>query len=89
MSDIPQHGLLELWWERDCIQRRQAMLHQTPTPWDGASWAVMVIFFGVVGLADARYRVTFVNPTPIREKLLELWPKRLTWKDEVDDETTP
>lgn len=67
--------LLTIWWEKDNEQRRNKMVSQYPLPYDGASWAIMVNFFGVVGMADARYQVTYVNPEPIILKLFELWPR--------------
>lgn len=71
--------LLTLWWERDCMRRREALVKQTPLPSDGASWVVMVNFFGVVGMADARIKVSYIDPLKVMNKMLEVWPKRETW----------
>lgn len=76
-------SLLDIWWDRDVIQRREALILQTPLPSDGAAWVVMVNFFGVVGMADARIRVSWINPLTVVDKMLEVWPKRETWKDKV------
>lgn len=65
------------------MRRREAAAPQLPLPHDGASWVVMVNFFGVVGMADPRIKVSWVNPLPVMDKMLELWPKRQTWKDKL------
>lgn len=66
-------SLLETWWDRDTQRRRASMIKENPLPSDGASWVVMVNFFGVVGMADARIRTpAYINPLPIMEKYLAL-----------------
>ena len=85
MSD----SLLELWWDRNVIEHRQEMYPQRQLPHDGASWVMMVNFFGVVGMADPRIKVSWVNPLPVMDKMLEIWPKRQTWKDIVDATKKP
>jgi hypothetical protein len=72
-------GLLEAWWDRNVQQRRAALVKQTPLPHDGASWVMMVNFFAVVGMADARIRVTSIDPFKLMDKMLEIWPRRETW----------
>lgn len=65
------------------MRRREAMIPQRPLPHDGASWVVMVNFFGVVAMANPKIEVTWINPLPVLDKMLELWPKRQTWKDKL------
>jgi hypothetical protein len=66
---------LDSWWDRYVAQRRNALTKQYPLPSDGASWACMDIFFGVVGLSNPRHRITTVARQPVVDKFLELWPK--------------
>ena len=78
-----RNSLLEIWWDRETMRRREEAAYQTPLPHDGASWAVMVLFFGVVGMADPRIKVSWINPLTVMDKMLEVWPKRETWKDKL------
>lgn len=69
-----KRGLLETWWDRVNAEEAQKLLPpQRPLPHDGASWACMVNFFGVVGLSDAQIKVEYVSPMPILVKLIRLW----------------
>lgn len=74
---MSERTALEIWWDRGTAQRRQALVGQYPLPHDGASWACMVLFFGVVGLADPTYDVKYVYIPA--DDILDLWPKRRTW----------
>lgn len=64
---------LEAWWDRQVASKRQELAPFKGLPTDGASWVIMSLFFGTVGLMDNRIRVNYVNPFPIVEKLFELW----------------
>ncbi len=72
---MSERTILDAWWDRETQVQRNKLVSTYPLPYDGAGWAVLVNFFGVVGLADARYQVTYVDPMPIIIKLFELWPK--------------
>lgn len=82
-------SLLEIWWDRNVALRRQSLNTAPPKlPHDGASWVVMVNFFGVVGMADPRIKVSWINPLPVMDKMLEIWPRRETWFNAKTDKGT-
>jgi hypothetical protein len=75
-------GLLNLWWERDCMQRRQKMAPVYPLPYDGASFAVLNNNFAKAGMWDERHgskerlsALCYLARNTITERFLELWPK--------------
>lgn len=81
-TKLLERGLLNLWWERDCAQKRQAMVPVYPLPYDGASFVVLNNNLAKAGRWDDRHgskerlsAMVYLAHNTITERFLELWPK--------------